>query len=122
MFSYPGQIGGVSFDAHLHESDGLVTGVIEEVDDLSDGHGPKSLEAFVNGVRHGRHVEFQKTYEEGEDVCIVDYQGIIDAEATEIDGEWVRPEDGLAGSFVMHRHARQPATEQREAEADVPVR
>ena len=116
LFDYFGEVAPVAFRAQLHEANGVLSGLIEETDDMLDGHGPIFLTGIVEGSRRGGIVAFRKTYDELEPICCVDYDGIVDPEATEISGEWVRLEDGLTGSFVMRREDGREAAARHEAE------
>lgn len=103
MFDYSGYMAPVTFVADLHEADGQLSGLAEEVDDMFDGKGPVFLAAVLVGSRQQCHVEFVKTYDEFDPICVVDYHGTVDEDSTEISGDWVRRDDGMAGSFVMRR-------------------
>jgi hypothetical protein len=116
LFDYFGEVAPVAFHAQLHEANGAFSGLIEETDDMLDGHGPIFLTGIVEGSRRGENVAFRKTYDELVPVCCVDYDGTVDLEATEICGEWVRLEDGLTGSFVMRRKDGREMVAKREAE------
>ena len=103
MFDYSGYMAPVTFVADLHEADGQLSGLTEEVDDMFDGKGPVFLAAVLVGSRREGQVEFVKTYDEFDPICVVDYHGTVDEDSTEINGDWVRRDDGMTGSFVMRR-------------------
>ncbi len=103
MFSYPGELAAVQFTAELRENGGSLTGLTHEMDDMGDGRGPELFTAVVQGVRSGSQVELRKTYDDFDPICVVDYFGTIDAEASEIRGDWIRLDDLLSGPFVMRR-------------------
>jgi hypothetical protein len=121
LFDYSGVIAPVAFRAQLHEAVESLAGLIEEVDDMQDGVGPILLTAVVEGERRGNHVAFRKTYDELEPACSVEYDGIVDADGTEISGEWVRLEDGLTGSFVMRREVGREEEVVRESEVEIEI-
>ena len=74
--------------------------------------------ASIAGHRSGSAVSFVKRYEPpgyGYDKVI--YEGLVNADATEIDGRWRLP--GLSGTFLMVRStkpAQSIATEERTKE------
>ncbi len=87
------------FIATLAETGGQITGTTSEPDELGEFD---LLHAHVIGTRDGSAVRFVKQYD-GAAHCAhaVDYGGTIDAEGSEISGEWRF--SGHAGQFVMRR-------------------
>lgn len=87
------------FIATLHEQGGHIAGTTTEPDDLGE---VALLHADISGVREGAVIGFVKQYD-GAAHCAhaVDYSGAIDAEGTEIAGDW-RFAD-YSGQFVMRR-------------------
>ena len=64
--------------------------------------------ASIAGHRSGSAVSFIKRYEpSGCGYDTVFYEGVVNADATEIDGRWRLP--GLSGTFLMVRSTK-PAT------------
>jgi hypothetical protein len=98
------------FDAALLERAGKITGSIEEVDEhWGNGH----LVSTVDGTRTGQAIRFAKFYDSGDEAFdTVVYEGVIDAEGTEISGTWQVPED-WSGTFIM--------TRLKAAEADIAI-
>jgi hypothetical protein len=106
--SYPGIEPSEEFAAELSVTDGRITGMITEVSNLVP-NAPLPLRASVEGTFRDGAVAFDKTYDGGGDQNhSVHYWGRLNAEGTEITGNWQLP--GLEGSFVMRR-----ASEEREA-------
>jgi hypothetical protein len=111
------QVGIVTFLATLIESGGALEGnVTEPCMTLSC---PLSIhKASIAGHRSGNSVSFVKRYEPpGYGYDKVTYEGLVNADATEIDGRWRLP--GLSGTFLMVRStkpAQSIATEERAKE------
>ena len=111
------QVGMVTFLATLTESGGALGGNVTEPCMTPDC--PLSVhKASIAGHRSGSAVSFVKRYEPpgyGYDKVI--YEGLVNADATEIDGRWRLP--GLSGTFLMVRStkpAQSIATEERTKE------
>jgi len=111
------QVGMVTFLATLTESGGALGGNVTEPCMTPDC--PLSIhKASIAGHRSGSAVSFVKRYEPpgyGYDKVI--YEGLVNADATEIDGRWSLP--GLSGTFLMVRStkpAQSIATEERTKE------
>jgi len=111
------QVGMVTFLATLTESGGALGGNVTEPCMTPDC--PLSVhKASIAGHRSGSAVSFVKRYEPpgyGYDKVI--YEGLVNADATEIDGRWSLP--GLSGTFLMVRStkpAQSIATEERTKE------
>ena len=117
-FSYPGELSPIAFEAQLHESGESVSDLVHEVDD--DGRGQMTFTAIIEGMRQGREIEFRKTYDDFDPICIVDYVGTLDSEGLQIAGEWVRLDDMLSGPFVMQRQSAGEQPLERELEAEFP--
>ena len=119
VFSYPDDLKPVAFEAELREHGGHFSGVIHEVDD--DGRGLMHFTAIVEGIRHGREMDFRKTYDDMPAICIVDYVGSLDPDGQQVTGEWVRLNDLASGSFAMQRQRKLTARAVRKLEAQVPL-
>jgi hypothetical protein len=76
--------------------------------------------ASIAGHRSGSAVAFVKRYEPpGYGYGTVSYEGLVNADATEIDGRWRLPGTALSGTFLMVRStkpAQSIATEERTRE------
>ena len=77
--------------------------------------------SIIEGTRQGREIDFRKTYDDFDPVCIVDYAGSLDPDGFQIAGEWVRLEDLMSGPFVMQRQSSGEQQVERETEVDVPL-
>src|ERR1700747_263493 len=84
-FSYAlGLLPSVSFVAPLIDSGGAICGTVHE----QRANSAAMLFAAVDGSRHGASVQFVKTYEGGKPHARpIAYQGTLNAEATQIDGQ-----------------------------------
>jgi hypothetical protein len=111
------QVGIVTFLATLIESGGALEGNVTEP--CMTPSCPLSIhKASIAGHRSGNSVSFVKRYEPpGYGYDKVTYEGLVNADATEIDGRWRLP--GLSGTFLMVRStkpAQSIATEERAKE------
>jgi hypothetical protein len=111
------QVGIVTFLATLIESGGALEGNVTEP--CMTPSCPLSIhKASIAGHRSGNSVSFVKRYEPpGYGYDKVTYEGLVNADATEIDGRWRLP--GLPGTFLMVRStkpAQSIATEERAKE------
>jgi hypothetical protein len=114
LYSYPDGR-SVTFVATLIESGSMLTGSTHEP--CVDADCPAgTLFANLMGSRAGSAVNFRKTYEAaGPRFGTVNYDGRLNAEATEIEGRWSIP--GVwSGKFMMIRPLREALKEEhREA-------
>ena len=120
LYFYPGDGRPVSFVANLNDAGQNLAGTIEETDTLWD-IGPVS--ATVDGRRAGNMVFFTKTYDgRGGWFHSVAYEGVIDADVTEIHGSWAV--HGISGTFLMMRPRAAAKAVSREAadRVDTPER
>jgi hypothetical protein len=91
----------ISFLATLIETGESLSGSTREPC-MIPGCPRKTHDAVLSGRRHGSAVAFTKTYDPpGWGYDHVEYEGTLNADATEIDGRWVVP--GLSGKFLMIR-------------------
>ncbi|MEH2525925.1 MULTISPECIES: hypothetical protein [unclassified Bradyrhizobium] len=111
------QVGIVTFLVTLIESGGALAGNVTEPC-MTPGCPLSTHSASIAGHRSGNAVSFIKRYEPpGHGYDTVFYEGLVNAEATEIDGRWKLP--GLSGTFLMVRStkpAQSIATEERTKE------
>jgi hypothetical protein len=113
------QVGMVTFLATLIESGGALRGNVTEPCTVP-GCPLSTHNASIAGHRSGSAVSFVKRYEPsgcGYDTVL--YEGLVNAEATEIDGRWTLPHIPLSGTFLMVRstkHAQSITTEERTKE------
>ncbi|MFH0303442.1 hypothetical protein AAFX91_41305 [Bradyrhizobium sp. 31Argb] len=113
------QAGMVTFLATLIEAGGALGGSVTEPC-MMPGCPLSTHNASIAGQRSGSAVSFVKRYEPpGYGYDTVQYEGVVNAEATEIDGRWRLPGSTLSGTFLMVRStkpAQSIATEERTKE------
>jgi hypothetical protein len=116
------RVGIVTFVATLIESGGALAGDVTEPC-MMPGCPLSTHSASIAGHRSGSKVSFVKRYEPpGYGYNTVAYEGLVNADATEIDGRWRVPGTAFSGTFLMVRAtktAQSVATEERMKE---PVR
>jgi hypothetical protein len=107
-FVQPGA-GVVTFLATLIESGGALSGNVTEPC-ISFGCPLSTHNASIAGHRSGSAVSFVKRYEPpGYGYDTVFYEGVVNADTTEIDGRWrVQGTPSFSGTFLMVRSS-QPA-------------
>lgn len=112
--------GMVTFTATLVEAGGALGGHVTEP--CSNPRCPlRTHSASITGHRSGHVVSFVKRYEPpGYGFDIVHYDGIMNGEATEIDGRWRLP--GTSGSFLMIRSGKRAQAITTGKRADEPAR
>src|SRR3954451_22661810 len=100
------QVGMVTFLATLIESADALGGNVTEPCMLPDCP-LRTHNASIAGHRSGSAVSFVKRYEpSGYGYDTVFYEGRVNAEATEIDGQWRLPGNALSGTFLMVRSTK----------------
>jgi len=111
--------GMVTFTATLIEAGGALSGSITEP--CSNPHCPlRTHSASITGHRAGSVVSFVKRYEPpGYGYDTVQYDGIMNGEATEIDGRWRLP--GTSGSFLMIRSGKRAEASTTDKRANQPA-
>ncbi len=110
LYSYPDGR-SVTIVATLIESGSTLSGSTHEP--CVGGDCPaRTLFASLIGSRQGNSVMFRKTYENaGPRFAAVNYEGRLNAEATEIEGRWMIP--GIwSGKFMMIRPLREALKEE----------
>jgi hypothetical protein len=111
QFSYPVSKEPEFFTANLLETLEFLGGSIQE----TIRHGKNAGRLFyasVQGRRFGSAVHFIKKYETPPQQHQVRYEGVVNADATEIEGSWTIP-GSWSGRFLMIRGAGLvPATAQ----------
>jgi len=99
-YFYPRDLAPVSFVATLIETAARLTGTTHEPAGPAAG-GMRY--ATLQGQREGCAVSFIKTYDvAGTNVLPIDYRGILNGDATEIEGIW-RIHANWSGKFLMIR-------------------
>jgi hypothetical protein len=115
------QVGMVTFLATLIDSGGALGGNVTEPCIMPGCLVGGTHNASIAGHRSGSAVSFIKRYEPsrcGYDT--VTYEGVVNADATEIDGRWRLP--GLSGTFLMVRSTKSAEAVATEEKAKEPVR
>jgi hypothetical protein len=114
------QVGIVTFLATLIESSGALGGNVTEP--CMTPSCPLSIhKASIAGHRSGNSVSFVKRYEPlGYGYDKVTYEGLVNADATEIDGRWRLP--GLSGTFLMVRSTKPAEAVATEEQVKEPTR
>ena len=104
LFSYPRRVPPVPFGAVLIQTGSHVGGSTTEI-----GSKGCELRAILDGHRQGREIGFIKTYEPAAQVRHqVNYQGTLNADATEIEGRWSIP-GNWSGKFLLIRSSGREA-------------
>jgi len=105
LYTYPhGE--SVSFVATLIDAGGSFSGSIHEPCSFRGG----TIYSMLAGARQGSAISFLKTYEKSagpQYVASVQYEGVLNGDATEIEGRWTigAVSAGLSGKFLMIRSA-----------------
>jgi hypothetical protein len=115
-------VGMVTFLATLIESGGALGGNVTEPCILPDCP-LKTHNASIAGHRSGSAVSFVKRYEPpGYGYHTVAYEGVVNADATEIDGRWRLPGSALSGTFLMVRSGKPAQAVVTEQQTEEPAR
>jgi hypothetical protein len=111
LYSYPDGR-SVTFVATLIDSGSTLSGSTHEP--CVGGDCPTAtLFATLMGSRCGTSVTFRKTYEAADPRWgTVNYEGTLNADATEIEGRWMIP-GAWSGKFMMIRPQREAAGAER---------
>ena len=114
QFSYPHVLPPEFFFASLFEAAGGLGGTVTERC-VASGQGETCFVSTIRGVRHGASVRFTKTYEGGGRQHAVLYTGALNADGSEIEGEW-RIAGSWSGRFLMLRRSGEGVATIRQAE------
>lgn len=102
LYTYPSRNMRVLFDATLIESGRWLSGSMHEVCATGAFKG-QMIYATLLGERAGHVVTFRKTYDGSvPNYTRVDYEGALNADATEIEGRWMVSHN-WSGKFLMIR-------------------
>ena len=116
------RVGMVTFLATLIDSGGALGGNVTEPC-ATPGCPLSTHNASIAGQRSGSAVSFVKRYEPpGYGYNTVFYEGVVNAEATEIDGRWRLPDNSLSGTFLMVRATRTAESVASEEQTKEPTR
>jgi hypothetical protein len=117
------QVGMVTFLATLIETGGALGGNVTEPCIRPDCLVGGTHHASIAGHRSGTAVSFVKRYEpSGCGYDTVFYEGLVNADATEIDGRWRLPGTMESGTFLMVRSGKRAEAVVIEEHAKEPVR
>ena len=114
-------VGMVTFLATLIETGGALGGNVTEPCIRPNCLVGGTHNASIDGHRSGSTVSFVKRYEPsgcGYDTVL--YEGLVNADATEIDGRWRLP--GLSGTFLMVRSTKPAQSIATEVQTKEPAR
>lgn len=115
QFTFPRVYEPEFFTANLLETADFLGGSIQEVVRNGRSKG-ETMYATISGVREGAKVSFRKTYESAPRTHSVFYEGVVNADGTEIEGSWSIP-GNWSGRFLMLRETgKSEAVTRRVAE------
>jgi hypothetical protein len=102
LYSYPAFREPVYFVATLIQAGTMLSGSMQEAEVGRRG-APLKLFAYLSGSKNESAVLFSKTYDgsSGWDHAVM-YDGMVNGDATEIEGRWQIPND-WSGRFLMIR-------------------
>jgi hypothetical protein len=107
----------VNFVATLLETVSFVSGATHEPRAVGGTPGDV-LFATLMGDRAARSVRFTKSYEVADaDYTVVEYEGTLSTDGTEIDGRWTIP-GNCSGTFLMIRSSQTEAVRSRKVTVD----
>ena len=116
------QVGMVTFVSTLIETGGALGGSVTEPC-MTPNCPVSTHNASIAGHRSGNAVSFVKTYEPpGYGYDKVSYEGVVNADATEISGRWRLPHAALSGTFLMVRSTKTAESIASEQRIKEPVR
>jgi hypothetical protein len=121
MFSYPRAHPPTLFTAVVMDLGGSVSGTTHEVSTVGAFAG-QALEAAIDGARSGGVIRFTKVYDAaapGHRSPVI-YEGVLNADATEIEGEWSIP-GSWSGRFIMVRSEGPAEAAEERHRASVPA-
>jgi len=120
-YTQPG-VGIVTFLATLIETGGALGGNVTEPCAML-GCPLSTHNASIAGHRSGSAVSFVKRYEPpGYGYDKVSYEGVVNADATEIDGRWRLPGTAMSGTFLMIRSSGSTQSIEVEERTKEPAR
>lgn len=102
MYHYPAQFPPNTFEATIHDSGGLISGVIVQPREFFEPGGGNQ-HAVIDGSRDGAAIRFVKIYDDL-DRPTPHYEGTVQPGGDEIQGRWTIPGD-WSGTFLMVRHS-----------------
>jgi hypothetical protein len=109
--------GHVNFVATLLETASFVSGATHEPRAIGGAPGD-ILFATLMGDRSARTVRFTKSYDAAdENYAVVEYEGTLSADGTEIDGRWTI-RGNSSGTFLMIRSSQTENARSRKVTVD----
>jgi hypothetical protein len=120
-YVYPLLLKPVFFTAVILQSGSSISGTIHEKPPDGPGAG-KVRNASLDGELSGNAVHFVKVYEPvgGRKKHPIIYEGVLNAEATEIEGRW-RIAGNWSGTFMMIRSRGEEVAEAVKEKAKAPA-
>jgi hypothetical protein len=116
-------VGMVTFLTTLIETGGALGGNVTEPCIRPNCSVGGTHNASIDGHRSGTAVSFVKRYEpSGCDYDTVFYEGLVNADATEIDGRWRLPGSMGSGTFLMVRSGKRAEAVVVEEQTKEPAR
>jgi hypothetical protein len=121
LFSYPRILPPTTFTAVMFEAGAAISGTTHEISRHPQSAG-QTLNASIGGARSDADVRFTKVYDVRDRGmrAPVYYVGVVNADATEIEGTWTIRGD-WSGKFLMIRSGQPPEAAQVRARRSVPV-
>jgi hypothetical protein len=117
LYAGGGARGHVTFVATLLETASFVSGATHEPRAIGGTPG-EILLATLMGDRAARAVRFTKSYDIADaDYTIVEYEGTLSSDGTEIDGRWTIP-GNCSGTFLMIRSSQTEVARSRKVTVD----
>jgi len=117
------RIGMVTFLATLIDTGGALGGNVTEPCIRPNCLVGGTHNASITGHRSGSAVSFVKCYEpSGCGYDTVSYEGLVNADATEIDGRWRLPRMEGSGTFLMVRSGKRAKAVTTEKQVKEPAR
>lgn len=119
IYSYPAHYPPNTFEASIRDAGGVITGVIHQPGEIIEPPGIHQ-HAVIQGSRNGATVRWVKIYDDLSRAT-PHYRGTIQADGDEIEGVWHIP-GNWSGTFMMMRHRREAATEERKVSEEIDAR
>lgn len=119
-YFYPNCIGPTTpFVAKLADENGRLSGTTMEPNIAGFPGEADKLQAVILGLRHGRSVDFVKTYDGQTIDDNVDYVGQLSDDGSAVTGVWSNCD--MDGTFEMYRDLEQGDFAEQEQQEEVPV-
>ncbi len=119
IYSYPAHYPPNTFEASIRDAGGVITGVIHQPGEIIEPPGIHQ-HAVIEGSRQGSAVRWVKIYDDLSRAT-PHYRGTILSGGDEIEGIWHIP-GNWSGTFMMMRHRREAAEEERKVSEEIGLR